>query len=81
MWLDEKASARFAFTTNRGLIGVGLDRQSFELWQQSLATGARLPPDFDRQSLEPPFDLRDREADMRQAYAFFLKELGLKEPT
>jgi len=40
-----------------------------------------LPPDFDRQNLEPPFDVRDREADMRQAYAFFVKEVGLKDPT
>jgi hypothetical protein len=74
-WYDK--NGRIAFTTNRGLIGVGLDRKDFELWQHSLATGERLPPDFDCQNLEPPFDLRGREADMRQAYAFFARELGM----
>jgi hypothetical protein len=36
--------------------------------------------DFDQQNLKPPFELRDREADMRHADAFFVRELGLTEP-
>ncbi len=78
-WFD--ASGRVAFTNNKGLTGVGLDRKDFELWQSHLESGAPLPSDFDTQGLVPPFDVRDREADMRHAYSFFVKELGLEEPT
>lgn len=72
-WYDSQG--RIAFTTNRGLTGVGLERKAFELWQSCLATSTPLPPDFDTQGLvpftdpnRPPFDLRDREADMRFVY-------------
>jgi hypothetical protein len=83
-WYD--SAGRIAFTSNVNL-GVGLDRKDFELWLESLAQNKPLPDGFDTQGLEPfddpdrPFDLRDREKDMRHAYAFFVKELGLKEPT
>ncbi|WP_437290975.1 Eco57I restriction-modification methylase domain-containing protein [Sorangium sp. So ce406] len=73
-WYDR--NGRIAFTTNRGLTGVGLDRKAFELWQACLMEGKRLPDDFDRQQLEPPFDVRDREDDMRTAYAFFAERLA-----
>jgi hypothetical protein len=73
-WYDR--NGRIAFTTNRGLTGVGLDRKAFELWQACLKEGKRLPDDFDRQQLEPPFDVRDREDDMRAAYAFFAERLA-----
>lgn len=73
-WYDR--NGRIAFTTNRGLTGVGLDRKAFELWQACLQDGTPLPRDFDRQRLEPPFDLRDREDDMRTAYTFFAERLG-----
>lgn len=77
-------NGRIAFTTNRGLPGIGLDRKQFELWQQSLTEGTELPNDFDTKGLEPMeradgtkfFEVRDREADMRHAYSVFEKELG-----
>jgi hypothetical protein len=49
------AHGRIAFTTNRGLPGVGLDRKDFELWQQCLAENRPLPEDFDtkRSSHDP----------------------------
>lgn len=64
-------NGRIAFTASKGLVGVGLDRKSFELWQDCLRAGKDLPPDFDRKNLVPPFERRDREDDMRAAYAFF----------
>ena len=73
-WYDRKG--RIAFTNNRGLSGVGLERKDFELWQSALKSGASLPKDFDTQGLEPPFDVRDREDDMRTAYAYFAEKLG-----
>lgn len=72
---------RIAFTNNRGLTGVGLTRQDFELWQGCLSTGDALPAGFDTQGLKPPFDVRDREADMTQAYQFFARELGIDTET
>lgn len=78
-WYDQKG--RIAFTTNRGLTGVGLERKDFELWQQCLKEQKALPDGFDRQNLEPPFEVRDREADMRLAYAFFAEQLGISVPT
>ena len=41
----------------------------------------RSPTTSTPRASSPPFDVRDREADMRHAYAFFVKELGLEEPT
>ncbi len=73
-WYDQRG--RIAFTTNRGLTGVGLDRKDFEFWQSCLKEGKSLPKDFDTQGLQPPFELRDREADMRTAYTFFADKLG-----
>lgn len=73
-WYDTKG--RIAFTTNRGLTGVGLDRKDFELWQSCLKAGTPLPAGFDTQGIIPPFDVRDREDDMRTAYAYFEKVLG-----
>jgi hypothetical protein len=59
------------------LTGVGLERKQFELWQACLKNGEALPKGFDRQNLEPPFEVRDREADMRTAYAYFAARLGM----
>lgn len=73
-WFDTRG--RIAFTASKGLVGVGLDRKSFELWQDRLRTGAPLPPDFDTQGLVPPFELRDREEDMGHAYERFAAALG-----
>jgi hypothetical protein len=73
-WFD--ANGRIAFTVSKGLVGVGLDRKSFELWQDHLRTGTPLPPDFDTKNLVPPFDRRDREADMSHAYNHFAATLG-----
>jgi hypothetical protein len=72
-WFD--ANGRIAFTVSKGLVGVGLDRKSFELWQDHLRTGTPLPPDFDTKNLVPPFDRRDREADMSHAYNHFAATL------
>jgi hypothetical protein len=70
-WFDTRG--RIAFTASKGLVGVGLDRKRFELWQACLRDGKDLPADFDQQGLQPPFERRDREDDMRAAYAFFEK--------
>jgi len=74
-WFDK--NGRIAFTSSKGLLGVGLDRKNFELWQAHLRDGAPLPPDFDNRNLEPPFEVRDREEDMGIAYEFFAKKLGV----
>lgn len=73
-WFD--LHGRVAFTSSLGLVGVGLDRRSFELWQEHLRSGAPLPPDFDRKNLVPPFERRDREEDMAHAYEHFARTLG-----
>ncbi len=73
-WFD--ANGKIAFTSSKGLVGVGLDRRSFELWQQHLRSGTGLPKHFDSKGLTPPFEVRDREADMRHAYEFFAERLG-----
>lgn len=39
-----------------------------------------LPGGFDTQNIEPPFETRDREDDMRTAYAYF-EELLAKDGT
>ncbi|MBN1612624.1 MAG: hypothetical protein JW940_38700 [Polyangiaceae bacterium] len=75
-WYDRHG--RTAFTSNASL-GIGLDRTEVELRQHCLAPSACVPADSDRKNLEPPFDLRNRSADMRQAYAFFARELGRGE--
>ncbi len=72
-WFDK--NGRIAFTSSKGLVGVGLDRKSFELWQDCLRQDRPLPADFDRKNLEPPFEVRDREADMTTAYEFFRERL------
>jgi hypothetical protein len=56
---------------------VGLDRKSFDAWRDALRNERALPHDFDRKKFEPPFELRDREADMRAAYAYFADKLGM----
>jgi hypothetical protein len=73
-WFDARGS--IAFTPSMGLVGVGLDRKSFELWQDHLRQGKPLPRDFDTKNLVPPFDRRDREEDMATAYEFFARTLG-----
>ncbi len=73
-WFDR--NGKIAFTVSKGLVGVGLDRKTFELWQQHLKAGTNLPADVDTRGLVPPFDLRDREDDMRHAYAFFAERLS-----
>ena len=78
-WFDVRG--RIAFTSSKGLVGVGLDRKSFELWQEHLRTGAPLPPDFDAKGLTPPFEVRDREEDMGHAYEHFARALSVGEPT
>ena len=62
------SGGRIAFTTNRGLPGVGLTRADFEAWQAALDAGNPPPDDFDTLGLIPPFDRCDREEDMRRAY-------------
>jgi uncharacterized membrane protein YkvA (DUF1232 family) len=71
-WYDQKG--RIAFTNNRGLTGVGLERKDFEFWQQCLRDGTKLPKDFDTHGLVPPFEVRDREKDMAWAYGVFERE-------
>ncbi len=72
-WFDAKG--RIAFTASKGLVGVGLDRRSFDLWQECLREDRPLPSDFDKKNLTPPFELRDREIDMTTAYTFFQERL------
>jgi hypothetical protein len=73
-WFD--ARGRIAFTASVGLFGVGLERSSFEFWQDHLRRGAPLPSDFDAKGLVPPFEVRDREEDMGHAYEHFARTLG-----
>lgn len=73
-WFDR--NGKIAFTVSKGLVGVGLDRKTFELWQHHLKAGTKLPADVDTRGLIPPFEVRDREEDMRHAYAFFAERLA-----
>jgi hypothetical protein len=73
-WFDR--NGKIAFTVSKGLVGVGLDRKTFEAWQEELRGGPKLASDVDRKGLVPPFEKRDREEDMRQAYAFFAGRVG-----
>jgi hypothetical protein len=69
---------KIVFTVNRGLAGVGLERKQFEPIASSKAGEAL--PDYahDQQGpFEPPFETRDREADMSRAYEFFRERLGI----
>lgn len=68
-WFDQ--NGRIVFTTNRGLPGVGHDRKTFEAWQAALETGTAPPEQADTGRYTPPFETRDREADMRHAFAAF----------
>jgi hypothetical protein len=72
-WFD--VNGKIAFTASKGLVGVGLDRKSFEVWQGCLRTGAGLPGGFETKGLSPPFERRDREEDMRLAYGVFERTL------
>jgi hypothetical protein len=72
-YFDAKGSV--AFTSTVGM-EIGLDRESFEFWQDHLRRGAPLPPDFDTKGLVPPFEARDREEDMGHAYEHFVRTLG-----
>ncbi len=68
---------KIVFTSNRGLVGVGLDRKSFESIQHARAGEAL--PDYavDQQGpFEPPFATCDRELDMGLAYEFFADRLS-----
>jgi hypothetical protein len=65
-----------AIPSPQAIPGVGLDRKSFEEWQDCLQRGVALRADFDTKGLTPPFEVRDREEDMRVAYAFFAERLG-----
>jgi hypothetical protein len=71
-WFD--SWGRIAFTSCKGR-GT-LKRREFEIWQDHRRRGAPLPRNFDTKNLVPPFDRRDREDDMRQAYDFFATALG-----
>ncbi|MBK6518678.1 MAG: hypothetical protein IPG04_32205 [Polyangiaceae bacterium] len=73
-WFDTRG--KIAFTASKGLVGVGLDRKSFELWQEHLRQDRPPPKDLDTQGLTPPFEVRDREADMATAFRFFEERLG-----
>jgi len=76
-WYDQRG--RIAFTNNRGLTGVGLDRKSWEaLRGEQVAphryAGVSPLPDEAVDALgpyQPPFDRCDREDDMREAYGVF----------
>ena len=76
-WYDQQGN--IAFTVNRGLPGVGLERKDFELWQDCLQSNCDLPGDFDDMGLQPPFDRCSREADMRQAYCEFQRRISARE--
>jgi hypothetical protein len=73
-WYDQKG--HFAFTHNPGLTGVGLECKDFELWLQCLRDGTKLPKDFDKHGLVPPFEVGDREKDMALAYGVFTDGWG-----
>jgi hypothetical protein len=68
---------KIVFTTNRGLSDVGLNRKQWEEIANA-ESDTRLPGwARDAQgAFEPPFDRRDREDDMAEAYHAFVKRLG-----
>src|SRR5690606_10053527 len=69
---------KIAFTTNRGLSGVGVSRKQWEEIEHARA-GDTLPDwAHDQQGpFVPPFDSCDREADMAQAYEYFRNKVGI----
>ena len=73
-WYDQKG--RIAFTNNRGLTGVGLERKDFEIWQGCLRDGSKLPKELSTLGLVAPFEVRDREKDMTRAYSYFSAVFG-----
>jgi hypothetical protein len=62
-WYDQ--AGRIAFTTNRGLPNVGLDRTAFEAVPEG-----NLLPDSSLE-LQPPFERQDREGGMAAAFGGF----------
>lgn len=78
-WYDRRG--RIVFTNNRGLHGVGLARKEWdtikgEQLDALTFAGVDPLPEWAHDALgpyEPPFDRCDREADMRQAYAEFVR--------
>ncbi len=69
---------KIAFTTNRGLSGVGVTRKEWEQIQHAQA-GDKLPG-FAQDAggaFVAPFDSCDREADMAQAYRHFADKLSV----
>mgnify|MGYP000011436804 CR=1 FL=1 len=79
-WYDRRG--RIVFTSNsHGLPGVGLKRKDWEALRgpqlnPHTYAGVTPLPDWAHDALgpyEPPFDRCDREADMRQAYAEFVR--------
>ena len=68
---------KIVFTVNRGMSDVGVSRKQWEEIRQAKA-GDTLPEwAHDQQGpFVPPFDSRDREADMREAYAHFERLLA-----
>ncbi|MEQ9080757.1 MAG: hypothetical protein RLP09_43235 [Sandaracinaceae bacterium] len=72
-WYDQ--NGRIVFTTNRGLPGVGHNRKTFEAWRGALDRGEPPPAEADTLRYLPPFETRDREADMRHAYQMVALQL------
>ncbi len=76
------ARGKIVFTTNRGLSDVGLTRKQWEEIAE-LPANARLP-EWARDAGGPfklPFDRRDREEDMAEAYREFVKRYGKPKPS
>src|SRR5690606_1352230 len=73
---------KIVFTVNRGLTGVGLERGKWEEIREANEGDAL--PEWARDQggpFVPPFDARDRVADMREAYRAFARRFGLDEAT
>ena len=84
-WYD--ANGRIAFTNNRSLTSVGVERARFEsemlsasAWQKfySTITDDTMPGGLVERTIEyvAPFDRCDREQDYETAWAFFEKKYG-----
>ena len=80
-WYDRRG--RIVFTNNRGLNGVGIpNRKDWESIKEAQSQADLPDADWTSDALgryEPPFDRCDREQDMRQAYAEFLRR-GISPP-
>ena len=81
------ANGRIAFTINRSLIGVGVDRPTWENTLRQLKTGETYRKTYtdDTQPGGPvertieyvaPFDRCDREEDYKTAWKFFSEKYG-----